>query len=102
MLLSTLVSYSYLPKQRSKMHCSRRRTRRERIGTILLALLAFKASYARLTDDNDLRRLGELINRIPSDGERARIWAELSSVHTRPERVNLCQRLVADHVRPLL
>jgi hypothetical protein len=73
------------------------------IGTILLSLSAYAGLLPRrLADVNDLRRLGDLVDRIPSDGQRARVWAELALRAQSLKNSNLCQQLVAEHVRPLI
>jgi hypothetical protein len=73
------------------------------IGTIFLAFSAFVGLLRRrLTDENDICRLADLIDRVPSYGERARTWAELAlRVHAAGEHT-LCQNIVSQRVRPLL
>ena len=73
------------------------------IGTILLAISAFEGLLPRSAfDDNDIRRLGDLIDRLPSDGERAGMWSELALRARATRQSELCQRIVNDKVRPLI
>jgi hypothetical protein len=73
------------------------------IGTILLAIGAYAGLLPRsLADDDDVTRLGELIDRIPSDGERARMWAEMALRAHTAEKQDLCQKIVKERVRPLI
>ncbi len=73
------------------------------VGTILLTISAFIGLLPRkLRDENDIRRLEELINRIPSDGDRARMWSELALRAYAVRDFELCNTVVGDRVRPLL
>lgn len=73
------------------------------IGTLQLAIAAYSGLFVRkLADDNDLNRLGVLINKIPSDGERARIWSEVAVRAYFCKRLDLCQSIVKERVRPLI
>ena len=73
------------------------------IGTILLAIAAYSGLLPRqLSDDEDLQRLAGLIDRIPSDSVRIRVWSELALRAQAFRRRDLCERVVSEHVRPLL
>jgi hypothetical protein len=73
------------------------------IGTILLAFTAYAGLLRKgIADDQDVRRLEELVNRIPSNGERAGVWADLALRAYATNKPQLAQRIVNEHVRPLL
>lgn len=51
---------------------------------------------------DDIERLCILIDRISSNGERAKIWADVALAYLFYERVNDCKRIVIEFVRPCL
>ena len=73
------------------------------IGTILLAITGYAGLLrSAVADNNDFQRLGDLIDRIPSQKERAHIWAELALRAHAGKNAELCRQVVLEHVRPLL
>jgi hypothetical protein len=73
------------------------------IKTIELAIRAFPGLLTRnVQETTDWHSLEELIGCIPSFGEQAKLWADLA-VRCHHARQNAyCQKVVAEHVRPLL
>jgi len=55
-----------------------------------------------INTEEDLRRLEELIDGIPSCGERAGLFGELAFLCYINNDLQLCKRIVSNHVRPLL
>lgn len=72
-------------------------------ATLLLAIRAFSGLMKRNVDSKeDIGEITELINRIPSSGTRAELWAELALQYFINERFQDCKRIVTEHVKPLL
>ena len=73
------------------------------IGTVLLAIAAYSGLLPRrLATDEDTRKLSELIEQIPSEGQRAWVWAELALRAHAKDEAALCKDVVATRIRPLL
>jgi len=56
----------------------------------------------RLDTKKDFKRLDDLIDRVPSRGERASLWADLALRCYADDRPEDCKRIVGEHVKPLL
>lgn len=73
------------------------------LAIIRLAIRAYSSLLARHIDtDEDMRLISDLIELVPSNGERAGLWSEValrSYVYKRQEE---CSKIVSEHVRPLL
>ncbi len=50
----------------------------------------------------DLDRLTQLIDRLPSNGDRAALWADLALRCFSNKKSDECRKIVAEHVRPLI
>ncbi len=55
-----------------------------------------------LASEDDYRRLCDLIDRIPSEGHRARAWAELAMRSHAAGDPKLCKSIFTNHIQPLL
>jgi hypothetical protein len=68
--------------------------------------LAIRASCGLLTrdllDESDKERLADFIDRVPSLGERAELWADLAMRNHLYQHSEGCKRIVNEHVKPLL
>lgn len=70
---------------------------------IQLAIRAYSGLLpGNLDTKEDLVSLAELINYVPSAGERAVLWAQLALHFYTSKRLENCRRVVSEHVRPLL
>ena len=68
-----------------------------------MAVRAFAGLLPRHVDsDSDYARLKDVIEHLPSSGERAMIWAELAERYFIASRSDDGKRIVTDHVKPLL
>ncbi len=56
----------------------------------------------RFEDDGCTQALAKVIDIIPSRSERARLWAEVACRAYLVDRKDICEKIVAKHVRPLL
>jgi hypothetical protein len=73
------------------------------IAALRLALRAFSGLLQRQYDtEQDRTLLSSLIERVPSTGEQAVLWAELALDYWLYKRQDEARQLVARHVRPLL
>ena len=73
------------------------------IACLRLAIRAYSGLLAKdLATEEDIESLAELINGVPSSGERAGLWAELALRCYANEQLSDCKRIVAEHVRLLL
>jgi len=55
-----------------------------------------------LKTQDDLSRVGSLIDRIPSNGERAMVWGEIAIRAFLNGKPDICRFIATEHVRPLL
>lgn len=68
-----------------------------------LSIRAFSGLlFKGLNSAEDMQRLTSLINRIPSNGERVGLWAELAVRCYLAKRNELCDKVVTNHIRPLI
>jgi hypothetical protein len=68
-----------------------------------MAVRAFSGLLPRHVDsESDYARLQDLIEHLPSSGERAMIWAELAQRYFIARRSDDGKRIVTEHVKPLL
>jgi len=73
------------------------------IWSLRLATRAFSGLIPmKLNTSNDMERLSNLIDKIPSYGERAEIWAELALRCYKNKELIQCNKIVTEHVKPLL
>jgi hypothetical protein len=73
------------------------------IVVLRLAVRAFSGLLPRgLDKSDDLERLRNLIDSIPSNGERAGIWAELALYYYASDRSEECKKIVATYINPCL
>jgi hypothetical protein len=73
------------------------------LGCIRLAMRAYHGLLPMGVDSaEDVESFARLIDRIPSNGERASLWAELALRYYASKRLEDCKRIVVEHVRPLL
>lgn len=56
----------------------------------------------KLDSSSDIERVGQLVARLPSDGERAQLWAELALQCYINRRIDACRQVVIQHVKPAL
>lgn len=72
-------------------------------GCIRLAIRAYGGLLpTELDSPGDIERLGQLIGRLPSNGERAKLWAELALQCYINRRLDECRQIVVEHVKPAL
>ena len=68
-----------------------------------LAIRAYSGLLpGNINTNEDMMRLKTLIERIPSNGERAGLWADLALYCFINKHVDECKRIVAEHVKPLI
>lgn len=73
------------------------------ISCLKLAIRAYNGLLPQnINTRDDMERLSTLIDRIPSNGERIGLWSELALRCFVNKQSESCQRIVADHVKPLL
>ena len=73
------------------------------IGCIQLAIRAFGGLMPLNTDtEDDLHKLSSLIDRVPSNGEKVHLWGEVAMRYFLNKRIADGQRVVNDHIKPLL
>ncbi len=73
------------------------------LGCLHLAIRAFSGLIPKhLYSEEDLKQLKELINRIPSNGERAGLFGELAIRSYYNNNLELCKEIVANNIKPLL
>jgi len=75
--------------------------------TYCFALRLVTRAYAgllprRLNSEEHIQRLQVLIDRLPTNGERAGLWADLAVRHALASQSDVCQRIVTQFVRPLI
>jgi hypothetical protein len=75
--------------------------------TYIMALKLVVRAYGgllprRLNSDQHMQRLQILVDRLPTNGERAGVWADLAVRHGINGQVDNCQRVVNGFVRPLI
>ena len=72
-------------------------------GCISLSIRAYSGLLVgKREDTEDFERLHKLINRIPSNGERILLWGELALRAYLKERIDIGNKVVAEHLKPLL
>lgn len=72
-------------------------------GCIRLALRAYGGLLPTDLDAaGDIERLSQLVNRVPSSGERAALWAELALWCQIGGRSDVCKEIVIERVKPAL
>jgi hypothetical protein len=72
-------------------------------GCIRLAIRAYGGLLpTKLDSPEDTERVGQLIARLPSNGERAELWAELALQCYINRRLDECKQIVVEHVKPAL
>jgi hypothetical protein len=90
-------------KLRDKNILSARSTAFTYLGCLQLAIRAYSGLLPNsLNMEEDINRLARLIDRVPSNGERARLWAELALRCYINEQSGDFKRIVTDHIKPLL
>ncbi|TAK28330.1 MAG: hypothetical protein EPO21_22970 [Chloroflexota bacterium] len=73
------------------------------IACLSLAIRAYSGLLPKNSDSSeDLDRLRELIERIPSNTARAKLWAEVVVKLWLNDRVHDCSQIASRHIRPLL
>ncbi len=78
-------------------------TARVYLACLRLAVRAYSGLLPRKIDsEDDLESLAQLIEHVPSHGERASLWAELALRHQFNGQLNECRRIVTERVKPLL
>lgn len=108
LLASSFLVYaqSYITKAvdlRNSIALDTESTAGAHIDTIKLAIRAFSGLLPRHHDTSkELNILTEMIERIPSYGERALLWADLALYYAIHKRTEECRKIVSQHVRPLL
>lgn len=71
------------------------------LGCLRLAIRAYGGLLlANLNSVDDLESLAHLIDRVPSDGERAGLWAELALRCYVNGQLDDCKRIVTERVKP--
>ena len=71
--------------------------------SLKLAIRAYSGLLPRkINTPEDLESLAILIDKLPSNGERAILWSDLALRCYTHKQFDLCQRAIADHVRPLI
>ncbi len=70
---------------------------------LLLAIRAYGGLLPyRVATQPDLERLTQLVDRLPSNGDRAALWADLALRCSISKKSDECRQIVAEHVRPLI
>jgi hypothetical protein len=70
---------------------------------IRLAIRAYGGLLpTHLDSPEDMERLAQLVRRVPSSGERAELWAELALRCHINRRLDECERVVIEYVKPSL
>jgi len=73
------------------------------LACLRLAIRAYSGLLPEnINTDEDLMRLATLIERIPSNGERAGLWADLALYCFINKHLDECKRIIAEHVKPLI
>jgi len=73
------------------------------LGCLRLAIRAYGGLLtAEIATTANLERLGSAIDRLPADGERAGLWAELAIRCFSGNDLDKCRQMVNLHVRPLV
>jgi hypothetical protein len=73
------------------------------ISCLRLAIRAFAGLLrTNIFTETDSERLERLIRSIPSNGERIGMWSELACRCSNSEHKALCDKIVTEHVKPLL
>lgn len=73
------------------------------IKNIQLCIRAFGGLIKKkLNQDNDINRIKDAINLIPSCGERAFLWGDLALKCHKEKEMNLFHKIVSEYIRPLI
>ncbi len=73
------------------------------LSCLLLAVRAYGGLIPNgVATQSDLDRLTQLIDRLPSNGDRAALWADLALRYSIAKKSDECKQIVAEHVRPLV
>jgi hypothetical protein len=73
------------------------------IGCLCLAIRAYVGLLPNgIATQSDLERLDRLIDRLPSYGDRAILWADLALRCYAYKKSDECEHIVIEHVRPLI
>lgn len=73
------------------------------MGCVRLAIRAYAGLLPKnIATKDDLEQLTELIDQIPSNGERAALWAELALRYYANKHPDGCKRIATEHIKPLL
>lgn len=68
-----------------------------------LSIRAFSGLLPKNLDtSDDLARITSLIDSVPSNGERSKIWGIFALRSYNNKRFDLCQHIVVNHIKPLL
>lgn len=79
------------------------KTARAYIACLQLSIRAYAGLLPKeVNTTEDYERLTALIDRIPSSGARIGLWTELSLRCFSKGRVDICNRIVSEYIRPLL
>lgn len=71
------------------------------LSSLKLSIRAFGGLISRGTsNDSDLTQIGELIERIPSNGEKTKLWAEVALKYYLNDNLGQCKKIVAERVNP--
>lgn len=73
------------------------------LACLRLAIRAYSGLLVKdLLRNGDRERLTSAIDRVPSLGVRAELWGELALRHYIHHHIDMCKRIVNEHVKPLL
>jgi hypothetical protein len=73
------------------------------LACLRLAIRAYSGLLpGNINTDEDMMRLKTLIERIPSNGERAGLWADLALYCFINKHLDECKLIIAEHVKPLI
>jgi len=73
------------------------------LSCLRLAIRSYKGLLPKnLDSEEDIENLGRFIDRIASNGIRARLWAELALIYHNNDRNKKCEFIVNQYVKPLL
>lgn len=73
------------------------------IGCLHLAIRAFSGLMPKTIDTaDDIERLARLIDMVPSNGERAALWAQIAVRYFLNKRTEMCKKIVNERVKPRL
>lgn len=73
------------------------------IQSVCLAIRAFAGLFQRnLDQESDLERVREIIEHVPSAGDRALLWSDLALRYHRHGRLERCASIVEQHVWPIV